>query len=171
MKEPKPGLSSLPYTDSKPVGAADFYFVINATFRFIERRFGLDGLRRYWQQLGESYYAPVSAEWKRGGLAAIASYWRAFFQAEPGGNVEVKLNDDSVVIDVRACPAIRHLREHGRQIIPCYCQHCYYVSEAIAAAAGYAARIEGGDGSCRQVFRPHAADMPPQQLTLIKEVK
>ena len=26
----------LPYSDSKPIGAADFYFAINATFRFIE---------------------------------------------------------------------------------------------------------------------------------------
>jgi ABC-type sugar transport system permease subunit len=31
---------ALPHTDCKKVGAADFYFAINATFRFIENQFG-----------------------------------------------------------------------------------------------------------------------------------
>jgi hypothetical protein len=83
----------------------------------------------------------------------------------------VAVHDGKVVIDVRDCPAIRHLRQHGRAIVPCFCQHCYYVSEAIAAPAGYAVRIEGGNGSCRQVFRSHTADVPPQQPALIKEVQ
>ena len=54
---------ALPFGDAKDVGAADFYFAINATFRFIEKRFGREGLRRYWQELGASYYAPVTVAW------------------------------------------------------------------------------------------------------------
>ena len=54
---PNPG--PLPYTDTKPVGAADFYFAINATFRFVLGSFGMEGLRRYWTDLGTQYYAPV----------------------------------------------------------------------------------------------------------------
>jgi len=42
-----PDSSALPYTAAKPVGAADFNFAINATFRFILRRFGREGLRRW----------------------------------------------------------------------------------------------------------------------------
>jgi len=38
----------LAYTDSKPQGAADFYFAINATFRFIRRTLGEEALRAYW---------------------------------------------------------------------------------------------------------------------------
>ena len=33
----------LPYQDTKPQGAADFYFAINATFRFIHARLGRVG--------------------------------------------------------------------------------------------------------------------------------
>ena len=72
--EPPAGPAALPFTDTKPVGAADFYFAINATFRFIEKEFGPEGLRRYWQDLGSRYYAQVTAAWKRGGLPAVA--WR-----------------------------------------------------------------------------------------------
>jgi hypothetical protein len=159
----------LPYTDSKKTGAGDFYFAINATFRFIEKRFGRDGLRRYWQEFGSTYYAPVTAAWKRGGLPAVASYWRAFFDAEPGAEVRVDVTSDRVILDVQVCPAIKHLRAHARDIVPCFCQHCYYVSEAAAASAGLAVRVEGGNGACRQAFLPRHSALLPQDLAQIKE--
>ncbi len=161
---------TLPYRDAKEVGAADFYFAINATFRFIEARFGREGLRRYWQELGASYYAPVTEAWKRGGLTAVADYWRAFFAAEPGAEVDVGATAEAVTLEVRACPAIKHLRAHRREIVPCFCQHCYYVSEAVAARAGLTVRVEGGNGACRQTFVARRAGAAPQNLARIKEV-
>src|SRR5688572_19670154 len=109
----------LPYRDTKPVGAADFYLAINATFRFMLARLGVNGLRRYWHDLGTRYYAPVSEKWKSGGLPAVASYWRAFFDAEPGAEVTATESSDEVRLDVKTCPAIKHLRAQGREIIPC----------------------------------------------------
>jgi hypothetical protein len=160
---------ALPYTDSKKVGAGDFYFAINATFRFIEQQFGREGLRRYWQDLGANYYAPVTADWKDGGLPAVADYWRAFFNAEPGAEVQVDVTPDRVSLDVRVCPAIKHLRAQAREIVPCFCQHCYYVSEAAAAPAGLTVRLEGGNGSCRQTFLARHPSLPAQDLAQIKE--
>ena len=161
--------SPLPYTDTKPVGAADFYFGINATFRFILNKLGIDGLRRYWTDMGSSYFAPVSARWKDGGISAVAAYWRAFFDAEPGAEVNVTESAEMVTLDVKVCPAIKHLRDHGREITPCFCQQCYFINEAIAAPAGFAARVIGGNGSCRQMFLKREADVPPQDLAQIKE--
>ena len=54
--------------------------------------------------------------------------------------------------DVKVCPAFRHLRAHGREVVPCFCEHCHYVSAAIGKPAGIKVQIEGGNGSCRQVF-------------------
>ena len=159
----------LPYSDLKPVGAADFYFAINATFRFVESTFGRDGLREYWRQLGETYYTPVSTAWKNGGLPAVVGYWRAFFHAEPEADVEITATEQDVMIEVRVCPAIRHLRAGGRKIVPCFCEHCYHVSEAMAAPAGMTVRVEGGNGSCRQSFLLREAASAPQDLGRIKE--
>jgi hypothetical protein len=167
MSEPPP--TELPYRDAKNVGAADFYFAINATFRFIQARFGLEGLRRYWGELGTSYYAPVSAAWRRGGLSAIEAYWRAFFCAEPGSEVEVSTGPEGVTLQVHCCPAFKHLRAGNREILPCFCQHCYYVSEAIAAPAGFTVRVQGGNGACVQQFKPQASNLPGQDLNQIKE--
>src|SRR5437762_94451 len=81
--------------------------------------------------------APVSSRWDAGGLTAVAAYWRAFFAAEPCAKVEVHESADAVTLELKVCPAIQHLRAHGREIVPCFCQHCYFISEAMAAPAGF----------------------------------
>jgi hypothetical protein len=160
---------SLPYRDTKPVGAADFYLAINATFRFILQRLGVEGLRRYWRDLGTNYYAPVREQWKTGGLPAVAHYWRAFFDAEPGAEVTVTQTPTEVCLQVKTCPAIKHLRAQGREIVPCFCQHCHFVSEAIAAPAGITVRVTGGNGSCMQRFVKREACPEAQRIEDIKE--
>lgn len=165
-----PDASPLPYADTKPVGAADFYFAINATFRFIIMRFGTEGLRRYWRDLARGYYAPVSERWC-GGPGAIAEYWRAFFAAEPGAEVEVHESAGEVRLDVKRCPAIAHLREGGREIVPCFCQHCFFVSDAMGEGANVAVRIEGGNGACVQRFLPRTPELAPQDLSKIREAR
>ena len=156
--------SSLPYEDTKPVGAADFYFGINATFRFIRDRLGPDGLHRFWHDLGNDYFQPVSRLWQDGGLPAVARYWRDFFAAEPGSEVKIQPSGEVVELEVTRCPAIAHLRTGGREIVPEYCQHCYFVSEAMASPCGLTVRVEGGNGTCRlRFFRPDATT-PPQDL-------
>ncbi len=162
--QPDPATSALPYTDTKPVGHADFYFAINATFRFILRDFDHAKLVDYWRDLGAGYYKPVAERWKARGLAGVAEYWRAFFKAEPGADVVVHETAEEVRLEVKTCPLIKHLRDGGREIVPCFCQHCFYVSDAIGASAGIAARIKGGGGSCEQRFVKRTADLAPQNL-------
>lgn len=156
--------TSLPYPDNKPVGAADFYFAINATFRFIRKRLGTEGLRRYWTDMGSSYYQPVARLWREGGMAAVARYWTDFFAAEPGSKVEVTEKGEGVELNVITCPAITHLRSGGREIETDFCHHCYFVSEAIACQAGLTVRVEGGNGCCRQRFFAATAVTEPQDL-------
>ena len=101
---------ALPYRDTKPQGSPDFYFATNATFRFLLLRFGEGGWRRYLEELGRDYFEPVNRQWRQGGLTAVARYWRAFFAAEPGARVEVVEHADRVEVEVKECPAIKHLR-------------------------------------------------------------
>ena len=163
--------SPLPYKDTKTVGAADFYFAINATFRFLSQRFGREGLIEYWRDLGKQYFAPVTERWRVGGLPSVAEYWRAFYAAEPGADVCVSETPGEVLVDVRVCPAIKHLRENGRQILPSFCQHCYYLSDSIGETAGVSVRVEGGNGACRQRFFRSDTAEPPQDLARIMEAR
>jgi hypothetical protein len=163
--------SSLPYQDTKPQGSPDFYFAINATFRFILARMGRDGWIRYLQQLGHGYYAPVNQQWRAGGLPAVAQYWRDFFAAEPGAVIEVVELPDRVEVHVRECPQIKHLRQGGREIVPAFCQHCYFLGAARAEASGLTMRLQGGNGACCHTFAQPATGLAPQALAAIKEAR
>jgi hypothetical protein len=99
----------------------------------------------------------------------VTEYWRAFFAAEPGAEVEVEEAADAVKLKVRVCPAIAHLRAHGREIVPRFCEHCYFVSEAMAAPAGLTVRVEGGNGSCVQRFLRRDDGVAEQDLAAIRE--
>lgn len=165
---PSPG-TDLPYRDTKATGAADFYYGINATFRFILKRLGPATWRRYLEEMGRGYYAPVNRRWQEGGLPAVAAYWRAFFAAEPGASVDVVELPDRVEVRVSQCPAIKHLRTGGREIVPEYCQHCFFLGNARAEAAGLAMRLEGGNGSCCHAFFRADAGPAAQDLAVIKE--
>jgi hypothetical protein len=158
----------LPYRDSKAQGAADFYFAINATFRFLQSRFGIEKLVKYWIELGESsYFQPVAENWRNHGLPAIAEYWRDFFQAEPNASVDVTCSEQRVLLEVKQCPAIYHLRKNSRCIVSEFCQHCFYVSDALASRAGFEVRIKGGNGTCEQTFAKRGSS-GPQDLGSIR---
>ncbi|MEO7597833.1 MAG: hypothetical protein ABIV50_02805 [Opitutus sp.] len=161
--------SDLPYTDTKPRGSADFYFAINATFRFLIAQLGREGWIRYLEELGLGYFAPVNRQWGAGGLTAVARYWRAFFAAEPGAVVDVVEFPDRVELRVTECPAIQHLRASGREIVREYCQHCYYLGAARAQTAGMTMRLAGGNGQCCHTYALSSAGLAPQDLNVIRE--
>lgn len=161
----------LPYHDTKPQGSADFYYATNATFRFLLRRLGAAGWQRYLEELGRGYFEAVNRQWRQGGLNAVACYWRAFFAAEPGAVVEVSERLDRVEVRVIECPAIKHLRAGGREIVREYCQHCYYLGAARAEAAGLTMRLCGGNGSCRHTFALPGAGLAPQDFRQIEEAR
>ncbi len=164
-------MSELPYQDTKPQGAADFYYATNATFRFLLRRIGRAGWVRYLEDLGRGYYAPVNEKWRTKGLVAVANYWRDFFAAEPGGQVEVIESEDRVDLVVQVCPLIQHLKAGGREIVPEFCQHCFYLGSTRAEAAGLSMRLCGGNGSCRHTYAKTEAGLVPQDLSEIKEAR
>jgi len=134
------------------MSAGDFYFAINATFRFIHDTYGKEVLIDYWTSMAHEYHAGVAARFREGGLEEVRRYWAGYFDQEPGGDVQVSLSGADAVIDVRDCPAIKWLKGGSREIVPYYCEHCHHVSTAIADRAGMRFALTGGGGTCNQVF-------------------
>jgi len=134
------------------MAAPDFYFAVNAIFRHLHDRYGHRALIDYWQSLGREYYRPRCERWRAGGVEAIASDWRAYFEREPQAKVDVSTRGDSVELDIQVCPAIKHLRDCGREIVPYFCEHCDHTCGAMARAAGFSFERTGGMGSCQQRF-------------------
>ena len=104
-------------------------------------------------------------------MAAVAQYWRDFFAAEPGAKVEVEEKADRVELVVHECPIIKQLRIGKREIVKEFCQHCYHLGQARANEAGMEMRLCGGNGSCRHTYMKTEADLPPQDMSEIKEAQ
>jgi hypothetical protein len=134
------------------MSAPDFYFAVNAMFRHLHDRYGKDALVDYWRSLGREFYGRRSERWRDDGPEAVAADWREYFAKEPQADVDVCIEEGAVTLDVRVCPAIKHLRDCGRDIVPYFCEHCDHVSGAMAEQAGYGFQREGGMGACRQRF-------------------
>jgi hypothetical protein len=143
------------------MSAPDFYFGVNAMFRHIHDRYGRDVLIDYWRSMGREYYAQRVETWRQGGPQAIAADWRTYFAEEPQADATITTDDETVTLDIKVCPAIKHLRDHRRDIVPYYCEHCDHVCGAMAEAAGYVFQRAGGMGACRQQFvRPSGRHAP-----------
>ena len=136
------------------MSAPDFYFAVNAMFRHLHDRYGKDRLVDYWRCLGREYYENRSRRWSQGGATAIAADWRNYFSKEPQASVQIEVRDHAVELDIQVCPAIKHLRDSGREIVPYFCEHCDHTCGAMAQAAGWRFERTGGMGSCRQRFVP-----------------
>ncbi len=134
------------------MSAPDFFFAVNAMFRNIHDRDGKNVLINYWRSLGREYYARRVEAWRRGGPEAVADDWRAYFAEEPQADVTVAADGNIVTLEIRVCPAIKHLRDHRRDIVPYYCEHCDHICGAMAEASGYEFQRTGGMGACRQHF-------------------
>ena len=134
------------------MSAGDFYYGINATFRFIHDSWGKEALIDYWTSMAHEYHAEVSDRFREGGLDEVERYWGDYFAKEPGGKVTVQQANNQVEILVDDCPAIRWLKNGDREIVPYYCEHCHYVSNTIAKEAGMTFGLDGGNGTCRQFF-------------------
>jgi hypothetical protein len=146
------------------MSAPDFYFAINAMFHYLHEQYGKEALVDYWRCLGREYDRGRIERWRAGGPEAIADDWREYFAREPRAEVDVSASEDAVELDVKVCPAIRHLREHDRPIVPYFCEHCDHMCGAMAEESGYAFERHGGMGSCRQRFvRTHNPAKNPVQ--------
>lgn len=134
------------------MGAPDFFFAVNAIARHVHDRSGKQALIDYWRTLGREYYRNRIDEWREGGAEAIGQDWWEYFSHEPGAEVNVEASRDIAELNIRVCPAIKHLREQHREIVPYFCEHCDHVCGAMAEGAGFTFERTGGMGSCVQRF-------------------
>jgi hypothetical protein len=134
------------------MSAPDFYFAVNAIARHIHDRYGKAALVDYWQSLAREYYAQRIERWRAGGPAAIAADWRDYFAHEPQAQVTAQADAAGVELIIDVCPAIKHLRDQGRDIVPYFCEHCDHTCGVMARQAGYRFERSGGMGACRQRF-------------------
>ncbi len=118
----------------------DFHGALSVGLEHLEERFGAEAVREYLRQFAAVFYAPLAADLKRRGLAALKEHFARVYEEE-GGKVEITLSEDELRIQVHACPAVTHMQGRGYPVARLFHETTKTVNEAICEGAPYAAEL------------------------------
>ena len=131
----------------------DFHGALSTGIEYLHTHFGEDAVRDYLRQFTVTYYAPLIAELRREGLPALKRYFEEMYAVE-GGEVDIMLSDDELVLTVDACPAVKHMRENCYIVARLFRETTKTVNEALCAGTPFAAElVEYDDATGRSIQR------------------
>ncbi len=131
----------------------DFHGALSFGLQFLEEHYGEEGRSEFLRELAGTVYKPLADKLRNTGLSALQEHWEMLFALE-GGGAECSYEGGTLVLTVKQCPAIHHMRRQGYAIAPHFCDHTGIVNEAVCQAAGYASSVEYDQerGCCVQRF-------------------
>ena len=131
----------------------DFHGALCYSIKYLDDKFGAKSTKEYLQQVGRTYFAPLSDALKKDGLLALEKHFKNIFTKE-GGKFSLSYQGDTLVLKVDKCPAIAHLKEKNQLYTQRYCETTVIVNETICQEAGYECSCEyvPGEGECVQKF-------------------
>jgi hypothetical protein len=118
----------------------DFHGALSVGLDYLQRHYGDESVREYLRQFARTFYAPLTDALGRRGLVALAEHFEKVY-ADESARVRISLSDDELRIDVEACPAVTHMREHGYPVAPLFHETTRTVNEAICEGTPFAAEL------------------------------
>ncbi|HOD51572.1 MAG TPA: hypothetical protein PKY01_18170 [Candidatus Hydrogenedentes bacterium] len=131
----------------------DFHGALSFGIQFLDEQYGMAGLEEFFTRAAKAVYAQLIKNLRERGLEALKEHWDTVFGLEDG-DFETRYEDGVLVLDVRTCPAVHHMRANNYRVADHFCEHTRIVNEAICAGAGYACSVEYDQeaGRCVQRF-------------------
>lgn len=133
----------------------DFHGALSAGFKFLSDKYGKDVLEEYLIQIAENIYGGLIKKIKNNGLLEIEKLWNRIFEEEKGEFKIKRKGDKEIILEVKKCPAIHHMKEKNYPIYYDFCVQCKVINTVIAQKAGYIFQInyDVGKGKCKQVIK------------------
>ena len=95
----------------------DFHSSLNMGIDYVAKKYGLDGLKEYLREYTLHVYKPVFNDMKNGILGAIEKQIRKTYELEKATEVlHMERSENSLKVKIDYCPAVKHLRETGREV-------------------------------------------------------
>ncbi|MBN2455849.1 MAG: hypothetical protein JXB29_04825 [Sedimentisphaerales bacterium] len=131
----------------------DFHGTLCYVIKYLEDNYGLGSVEQYLQQVAKTYFLPLTQKLKSEGLKALENHWREVFTREDG-KFNISYEDDKLVLVVKQCPAIAHLKTRDMFFTDKFCLTTKVVNKTICQPAGYDCSCEykPGKGKCIQKF-------------------
>jgi hypothetical protein len=117
----------------------DFHLHLNLGIEYLHQHYGEAAVREYLKQFARAYYAPLKQELKEKGLTAVLEHNRNIYTLEEAiDDVEFSINENELMIRVKKCPGVSHIRKSGMQLSPLYCELTRTVNEVLCEGTSYA---------------------------------
>jgi hypothetical protein len=131
----------------------DFHGALAEAIAYLDAIYGPQATADYLAQVGRQAYVALIEEMKQEGLAAMARHLIAVFSKEQG-RFTLQYEPERLLLEVKECPAISHLKNTGRFFSDRFCEATVQVNEAICASAGFrsSCTYEPKQGRCIQIF-------------------
>mgnify|MGYP000004365275 CR=1 FL=1 len=132
----------------------DFHGALSVGFEFLDKNYGKKAVEEYLKQVAENVYGWLIKKIKKNGLSELERYWSEIFSEEEG-EFEIKRKDnEEIVLKVKKCPAISHMKEKGYPVYSDFCIQCKVINEFIGEKTGYNSEIHyDKKGRCEQKLR------------------
>ena len=118
----------------------DFHGALSTGIEYLHTRFGEQAVRDYLRQFAQAYYKPLTEALKARGLAALQEHLERVYKVE-GASVRMRLSEDELVLEVPACPAVTHMREHGYPVARLFVETTRTVNEELCRGTPFAAEL------------------------------
>lgn len=134
----------------------DFHGCLSFGLKFLKENYGRKEVAAYLRRVARTVYAPLIESLKAEGLPALREHWQRIMTLEDA-DFRLHLDDDVLILEVRKCPAIHHMRTHGYEVAPNFCESTRIVNQEICRQAGFRSSIEYDQehGRCIQRFWRH----------------
>ncbi|MCL5985607.1 MAG: hypothetical protein M1371_03475 [Actinobacteria bacterium] len=132
----------------------DFHGAMSFSMSYVRNKFGEEKLRDFFKKSALEVHQPLIDKIKKDGLGVLKNYLESAYTMEDG-EFEIKLDTDELLLRVKKCPAILHMKKFGYQIDDEFCEmSTKVVNEAIASAAGLRSSVkyDQENGCCEQRF-------------------
>lgn len=118
----------------------DFHGALSAGIDYLHKNYGAEAVREYLRCFTRSFYAPLIEDLRLRGLAALKQHFQRVYEIE-SGKVRITFSEDEMILEVEACPAVTHMREHGHPVAELFYETTRTVNEALCEGTAFAAEL------------------------------
>jgi hypothetical protein len=131
----------------------DFHGALSTGITYLEQPYGAEAVRDYLRQFASAFYAGITRAINERGLIALREHLERVYEIE-GGQIIIIYSDDELLLEVEACPAVTHMREHEYAVAPLFYETSKTVYAAICDGTSFASEwLRYDDQSGRSAIR------------------
>ncbi len=118
----------------------DFHSAMSCAIEYLHKNYGEEAVKEYLKRFAISFYAPLINDLLERGLVALKEHFEKIYRIE-GGDVEISLTDNELIINVKECPAVIYMRDNNSPVAELFYETTKTVNEALCEGTPFKAEL------------------------------